>query len=244
MAAPEPVIFLVDMDAFFVAVERMEDPALAGVPVVVGGSVGGRGVVAAASYEARRFGVHSAMPMATARRLCPCAVYIQADHAKYAAASERVLEVLHRFSPQVEPVSVDEAYVDMTGTERLHGPPLATAHALREAIAREVHCPASIGVASNKLVAKVAADLAKPAGILRVYPGREALFLSALPVGKLPGVGKVGEAELKGVGVRTVGDLAKLPLEWLEGRFKSWGRELYRKARGISEDAVEPPGEP
>ena len=163
----------VDMDAFFVAVERMADPSLAGKPVIVGGSVGSRGVVSAASYEARKFGVHSAMPVATARRLCPNGTYIPADHGKYQAASARVMKVLREFSPVLEAVSVDEAYLDLTGTERLHGPPFAAATRIRGRIGEEVGCSASVGMASNRLLSKVASELAKPAGILHVLPGME-----------------------------------------------------------------------
>ncbi|MEE9275316.1 MAG: DNA polymerase IV [bacterium] len=227
----------VDMDAFFVAVERTEDPSLAGKPVIVGGSVGARGVVSAASYEARRFGVHSAMPIAAARRLCPQGLYIPADHAKYQAASARVMEALRAFSPVLQAVSVDEAYLDLTGTERLHGPPLAAADRIREAIWEAVGCSASIGLAANRLMSKVASMLAKPAGMLRVWPGREAALLAPLPVETIPGVGKVTAARLRALGVRKVDDLARLSLSFLEAQFKSAGAELHRKARG--EDAAE-----
>jgi len=232
------------MDAFFVAVERMEDPSLLGKPVIVGGSTGQRGVVAAASYEARKFGVRSAMPMAQARRLCPGAVYLQADHAKYVAASERVMEVLGSFSPVLEIVSVDEAYLDLTGTERLLGPPFAAAGRIRAALLDETACSASIGLASNRLMSKVASELAKPAGILHILPGQEARILAPLPVEALPGVGKMTGARLRGMGVRTVGDLARMPLDLLEAHFKSWGADLHRKARGEDDAALEPESRP
>ncbi|MEK6712551.1 MAG: DNA polymerase IV [Nitrospinota bacterium] len=233
---PSPrLIAHVDMDAFFVAVERLEDPSLRGKPVIVGGSVGQRGVVAAASYEARRFGVRSAMPMARARRLCPQAVYLPSNHEKYAAASKRVMEALGGFTPVVEVMSVDEAYLDLTGTGRLHGPPLAAAARIRQAVLEATGCSASIGAASNRMMSKVASELAKPAGILVVLPGREAALLAPLGVETLPGVGQVTAARLRGLGVRTVGELARLPLSFLEDHFKSAGGWLYRMARGEDE---------
>ncbi len=228
----------VDMDAFFVAVEQMADPSLAGKPVIVGGSVGSRGVVSAASYEARKFGIHSAMPVATARRLCPNGTYIPADHAKYQAASARVMKVLREFSPVLEAVSVDEAYLDLTGTERLHGPPFAAAARIRGRIGEEVGCSASVGMASNRLLSKVASELAKPAGILHVLPGMEAALLAPLAVGAIPGIGKVTQGRLLAMGIRTVGDLARLPEEVLEKKFKRHGLDLYRKARGEDADAL------
>lgn len=226
------VIAHVDMDAFFVAVERRDDPSLAGKPVIVGGTVSSRGVVAAASYEARRHGVHSAMPMTRARRLCPGAVYIPASHTKYSAASGQVMALLRTFTPALQAVSVDEAYLDLTGTERLHGPPFAAAAKMRNAVMDELGFSASIGVASNRLMAKVSSELSKPAGILQVLPGREAAILAPLAIDALPGVGKVTAARLRGMGMRTIGDIARLPLAVLEANFKSWGTELYRKARG------------
>ena len=191
----------VDMDAFFVSVERMDRPDLENKPVIVGGSTGRRGVVSAASYEARAFGVHSAMPMTRARELCPHAVYIEANHKKYGEASGRVMRVLGDFTPAVQAVSVDEAYLDLSGTERLHGPPLQTAAGIREAVLRETNCSASIGLASSRLVSKIASGLSKPAGILRVYPGGEAAFLRPLKVSKIPGVGRVMVEKLNRLGI-------------------------------------------
>ncbi len=232
------VIAHVDMDAFFVAVERRDDPSLEGKPVIVGGSTGSRGVVAAASYEARKFGVHSAMPMVRARRLCPQAEYIPASHSKYSAASKQVMALLQTFSPALQAVSVDEAYLDLTGTGRLHGSPYAAAQRIRRAVAAELGFSASIGVASNRLMAKVASKLAKPAGILHIYPGREAAILAPLAAGILPGVGKVTGARLRGMGIRTVGDITRLPLSVLEANFKSAGADLYRKARGEGDTEI------
>ena len=229
---PSPrLIAHVDMDAFFVAVERRDDPSLLGKPVLVGG-VGGRGVVAAASYEARKFGVRSAMPMAQARRLCPGALVLPGRHARYSAVSREVMEALRGFTPVLEIVSVDEAYLDLTGTARLHGPPFAAAARIRKSVLDATGCSASIGVASNRMMSKVASELAKPAGVLAVLPGREAALLAPLRVETLPGVGQVTAARLKGFGVRTVADLAALSLSFLEDNFKSAGSWLHRMARG------------
>ena len=241
---PEPppqdrLIAHVDMDAFFVSVERMDRPDLENQPVIVGGSTGRRGVVSAASYEARAFGVHSAMPMTRARELCPHAVYIEANHKKYGEASRRVMKILGDFTPAVQAVSVDEAYLDLSGTERLHGPPLQTAARIREAVLRETSCSASIGLASSRLVSKIASGLSKPAGILRVYPGGEAAFLRPLKVSKIPGVGKVMVEKLNRLGIWTIGDLCNQSLPFLEAQFKNLGPELYRKARGLDDSELE-----
>lgn len=231
-SALQRTIAHVDMDAFFVAVERMDNPSLAGKPVIVGGSTGSRGVVSAASYEARCFGVHSAMPMATARRLCPDAIYLPARHTRYAEVSRRVMDILRGFSPVLQVVSVDEAYLDLTGTERLFGPPFAAAGQIRDALMNDVGCSASIGIAPNRLMSKIASELAKPAGIFQVIPGMATTLLAPLPVEKIPGIGKVTAARLRRLGVRKVRDLARLSLAELEVHFKNMGPELYRKARG------------
>ena len=228
----------VDMDAFFVSVERMDRPDLEEKPVIVGGSVGRRGVVSAASYEARTFGVHSAMPMARARSLCPHAVYIEANHKKYGEASKRVMKILGDFTPAVQAVSVDEAYLDLSGTERLHGSPLQTAARIRETVLRETNCSASIGLASSRLVSKIASALSKPAGLLRVYPGGEEAFLRPLKVSKIPGVGKVMVRKLNRLGIWSIGDLAAQSPPFLEAQFKNLGPELYRKARGLDDSEL------
>src|SRR5512133_2922088 len=188
--------FHVDMDAFFVSVEELYDPSLRGKPVVVGGRPGERGVVSAASYEARKFGVHSAMPLRTAAKLCPQAVFVEGHHERYHEYSGRVRETLQRFSPVVEMASIDEAYLDMTGTERLYGPPLRAAHMLHDRVKAATRLNCSIGIAASRLVAKISSDQAKPNGILWVIPGREAEFLAPLDVRKVPGVGKVTEKNL------------------------------------------------
>jgi len=227
-----PVILHVDMDAFFVSVEQLYDPALRGKPVIVGGNPNHRGVVAAASYEARRYGVHSAMPLRTAARLCPHAIFLPPRRERYTAASEQIREIFSEFSPQVEMVSVDEAYLNLAGTERLWGPPLRAAHLLHEEIARRAHLPCSIGVSGSRLVSKIASDQAKPNGILWVMPAREAAFLAPLPVGKIPGVGKVTQATLRELGVQTVGDLTRLRPDLLHARLGQYGLTLLAIARG------------
>ena len=185
---PGKTIFHVDMDAFFVSVEELFDPSLKGKPVVVGGQRDERGVVSAASYEARKFGVHSAMPLRTAAKLCPQAIFVNGHPERYRECSEKVYGVLNTFSPMVEMASIDEAYLDMTGTERLLGPPLAAAHKLHEAVKRDTGLNCSIGIAASRLVAKVASDQAKPNGVLWVLPGCEARWLAPLDVRKIPGV--------------------------------------------------------
>ncbi len=228
-------IFHVDMDAFFVSVEELFDPSLKGRPVVVGGRPDERGVVSAASYEARAFGVHSAMPLRTAYKHCPQAVFVDGHPERYREYSGRVFEVLRRFSPVVEMASIDEAYLDMTGTERLYGPPMAAAHKLHEAVRRGTGLNCSIGIATSRLVAKICSDQAKRNGILWVIPGQEARFLAPLDVRRIPGVGKVTEKHLLAAGVRKIGDLARLEEQFLERRFGKIGLALAGKARG--EDA-------
>lgn len=222
----------VDMDAFFVSVELLERPELRGKPVVVGGRPDQRGVVSAASYEARKFGIHSAMPLRTAAKLCPHAIFLDGHHAKYAEWSDRVASILGRFSPVVEMVSIDEAYLDLAGTERLHGPPLAATDKLLRTITRETGLPCSGGLASTRLTAKVASDQAKPRGLLWIPPGQEAPFLAPLPVRKIPGIGEVTERALRALRIETVAQLAGQQQEKLEKVFGQWGEALYRKARG------------
>jgi DNA polymerase IV len=232
---PGKTIFHVDMDAFFVSVEELFDPSLKGKPVVVGGQRDERGVVSAASYEARKFGVHSAMPLRTAAKLCPQAIFVNGHPERYRECSEKVYEVLNRFSPMVEMASIDEAYIDMTGTDRLHGPPLRAAHSLHQKMKAETQLNCSIGIGGSRLIAKVSSAKAKPNGVLLVMPGQEAKFLAPLDVRDIPGVGKVTEQNLHALGIKQVGDLAKLEHGELERRFGKWGLALAGKARG--EDA-------
>ena len=228
-------IFHVDMDAFFVSVEELYDPALKGKPVVVGGQRHERGVVSAASYAARKFGVHSAMPLRTAAKLCPQAIFVNGHPERYRECSEKVHKVLCAFSPQVEMASIDEAYLDMTGTARLHGPPLKAAHALHSRMKAETRLNCSVGIGSSRLIAKVSSGQAKPNGVLWIVPGEEAKFLAPLDVREIPGVGKVMESHLHALGIKKVADLAKLEEGELEDRFGKWGLALAGKARG--EDA-------
>ena len=225
-------ILHVDMDAFFVSVELLERPELIGKAVIVGGRPDQRGVVTAASYEARKFGVHSAMPLRTAGKLCPHAVFLDGHHHKYGEWSDRVATILAKFSPIVEMVSIDEAYLDLAGTERLHGPPLAATDKLLRTITATTGLPCSGGLAATRLVAKVASEQAKPRGLVWVVPGSEARFLAPLPVRKIPGIGEVTERALRALGLETVGQLADTPQEKLEKVFGQWGTALYRKARG------------
>jgi len=225
--------FHVDMDAFFVSVEELYDPTLKGKPVVVGGRPNERGVVSAASYAARKFGVHSAMPLRTAYKLCPQAIFVDGHPDRYREYSHKVYDVLHSCSPLVEMASIDEAYLDMTGTERLYGPPLAAAHLLHQKMKAATNLNCSVGIASSRLVAKISSDQAKPNGVLWIIPGQEAAFLAPLDVRKVPGVGKVTEKNLHALGIRKVGDLARLDDAFLEERFGKWGLALAGKSRGL-----------
>jgi len=226
MSAPHRTVFHVDMDAFFVSVEELFDPSLKGRPVVVGGQRDERGAVSAASYEARKFGVHSAMPLRTAAKLCPQAIFVDGHPDRYRACSEKVHSVLQSFSPQVEMVSIDEAYLDMTGTERLHGPPMLAAHKLHHKMKAETQLNCSIGIGTSRLVAKVFSGKAKPHGVLYVVPGQETKFLAPLDVRDIPGVGKVTEQKLHTLGILTVGDVAKLDDSFLEEHLGKWGLAL------------------
>lgn len=228
-------IFHVDMDAFFVSVEELYDPSLKGKAVVVGGQRDERGVVSAASYEARKYGVHSAMPLRTAAKQCPHAIFVDGHPDRYRECSQKVYKVLNAYSPQVEMASIDEAYLDMTGTERLHGPPLKAAHNLHQRMKSETGLNCSVGIGTSRLIAKVSSAQAKPNGVLWIVPGEEAKFLAPLDVREIPGVGKVMEAHLHSLGIQKVGDLRKLEDSELEDRFGKWGLALAGKARG--EDA-------
>lgn len=220
------------MDAFFVSVEELLDPSLKGKPVVVGGQAHERGVVSAASYAARKFGVHSALPLRTAAKRCPQAIFLDGHPKLYREYSHKVHAVMMEFSPLVEMASVDEAYMDLTGTERLLGPPLKAAHALHERMKVCTGLNCSVGIATSKMVAKVSSDQAKPNGVLWVQPGLEAEFLAGLDVRRIPGVGKVMERRLAELGIRKVGDLAKLEQGFLARKFGQWGLALAGKARG------------
>jgi DNA polymerase-4 len=227
------IIFHVDMDAFFVSVEELFDPGLKGKAVIVGGMPDQRGVVSAASYEARRFGVHAAMPLVTAQKLCPQAIFLAGRRETYADYSKKVRGILETYSPVVEMVSIDEAYLDFTGSQRLYGHPQLLANRIRQQLKQETGLSASIGVAATKLVSKVASDMAKPSGILYVFPGYEATFLGTLRVGKLPGVGEVTERRLRELGILRVAQLTELGREALSEIFGNWGDSLYLKSVGL-----------
>src|SRR5258706_4272985 len=220
------IIFHVDMDAFFVSVEELYDPSLKRKPVVVGGQRDERGVVSAASYAARKFGVHSAMPLRTAAKICPQAIFVSGHPDRYREYSGKVHEVLGHFSPLVEMASVDEAYLDMTGTERLHGRPLNSAHRLHAEMKSATQLNCSIRIGTSLLIAKRSSAKAKPNGVLWVLPGEETKFLAPLAVGDIPGVGNVMEEKLHAIGVQKVGDLSRMEDRDLEHRFGNWGLAL------------------
>jgi len=247
MAGSAPAIrtvLHVDMDAFYAAVEQRDRPELRGRPVVVGAMPGGRGVVSAASYEARRFGIHSAMPISRAYRLCRDAVYLPVDMDKYAAVSRQIMALLAEWTPLLEPVSIDEAFLDVTASRALRGDGPTIAREIKARIRTEVALTASVGVAPNKFLAKVASDLEKPDGLVVVEAGREAAFLAPLPISRLWGVGRVTGAELQSLGILTIGQLASLPPATLEARFGSHGPALAELARGHDDRPVEPFGTP
>ncbi len=238
-AMAQRTILHLDLDAFFVAVERLDNPALIGKPVIVGGRPEARGVVASASYECRPFGVQSAMPTAVALRLCPQAILVSGHHERYAQLSRAVMAILQPYAPVMEQISIDEAFLDVTGAEALFGAPVRLAHTLQDRIDAELRLSASLGVAGNKLVAKIASDFGKPHGITSVPRGQEAAFLAPLPIRRLWGVGRVTAAELSRLGIVTIGDLAGWPLSELRGRFGSHGEGLWRAAHGLDESPVE-----
>jgi len=232
------------MDAFYAAIEQRDRPELRGRPVIVGASPTGRGVVSAASYEARRFGVHSAMPIGRAARLCPQGAFLPVDMRKYQRVSVEVMGILADFSPLVEPVSVDEAFVDLTGTESLFGSPLDAVRLIKRRILSETGLTASAGLAANKFVAKVASDLEKPDGLVVVPAGDEARFLGALPVERLWGVGRVMAKALRDLGFTTIGQLQRAPRTVLAERFGKHGEALADLAFGRDDRPVEPFGVP
>ncbi len=236
-------ILHIDLDAFFVSVEQALAPELRGKPVVVGGRPDRRGVVASASYEARAFGIRSAMPLAQAYRLCPQAIFLQGSFSAYRDASEKFMTVLADFSPCLEPGGLDEAYVDVTGCEEAFGVPCQIAVRIKERVNRELKLVASVGMASCKVVAKIASDLGKPDGLIEVAAGQERDFLAPLPVGRLPGVGKKTEQTLNSMGIRTIGQLAALPPEFVKNRLGVMGTAIHLCAKGIDNRKVEPAGE-
>jgi len=236
-------IFHIDLDAFFVSVEQVLNPKLKGKPVIVGGDPERRGVVASASYEARPFSIHAGMPLSKARRLCPQAIFIRSHFSLYKDASAKFMKILSDFSPHIESLGLDEAYLDVIGCEELYGSPHKLALAIKERINEELKLTASVGIATCKVVAKIASDLCKPDGLLEIAPGDEQAFLNPLPIAKLPGVGKKTEQALKEMGVTTIGELASLPLDTIKRQFGATGAVIHSYARGIDDREVEAPGE-
>jgi DNA polymerase-4 len=239
-AGTSRVVLHVDMDAFYASVEQRDRPELRGRPVVVGADPRGRGVVAAASYEARRFGIHSAMPIGRAYRLCPTAAFVPVDMDKYARESERIMAILAAFTPLVEPLSLDEAFLDVGASRALHGAGLDIARQIKARMRAEVGLTASAGIAPNKFLAKIASDLEKPDGLVEVRPGAEAAFLRDLPLRRLWGVGPSAEQELAALGARTIGDLVRLGRPRLEKRLGASGAHLWELAQGIDDRPVVP----
>lgn len=231
------VILHVDMDAFFASVEQRDNPDLRGKPVLVGGR-GPRGVVAAASYEARTYGCHSAQPTAVALRLCPSAIVVSGRHSDYKAVSRQVFAILERFSPAIQPISIDEAFLDITGSLKLFGSPVHIAQEIRRLVKEETNLTCSVGVAPNKFLAKLASDMDKPDGLTVIDPKRIQETLDPLPVTKLWGVGPSAERSLARLGIRTVRDLRSMPIDTLRARMGDHGVHLHTLARGIDDRPV------
>ncbi len=234
------MILHVDMDAFYASVEERDNPSLVGQPVIVGGSAEGRGVVAAANYAARKFGVHSAMSAAQAKRLCPHAVFLKPRHDYDALVSRQIRDIFEKFTPLVEPLSLDEAFLDATGSEPLFGPSAEIGRQIKQRIRSELRLVASVGVAPNKFLAKIASDLGKPDGFVVVETEQVQAFLDPLPVGRLWGVGKVTGQVFERLAIRTIGQLRQMPVATLEDRFGAAGRHYWQLAHGIDDRPVVP----
>ena len=229
-----------DMDAFYASVEERERPELVGKPVIVGGTPEKRGVVSAANYVARKFGVHSAMPAVTARRLCPKGIFLPPRIDYYAEVSGQIREIFDRFTPLVEPLSLDEAFLDVTGSENLFGPAVEIGRQIKQAIRHELRLVVSVGVAPNEFLAKIASDLKKPDALVVVEPGQVQEFLDPLPVERLWGVGKQSSKVFQGLGIRTIGQLRQCPMDVLQTRFGSSGEHLWQLAHGRDDRPVVP----
>lgn len=230
-------IMHVDMDAFFASVEQLDNPELKGLPVIVGG-LSGRGVVSTCSYEARKFGVHSAMPMHMAKRLCPQGVYIQGRMQRYKAVSGKIMEIFHSFSPLVEQLSVDEAFLDVTGMEGLYPDIVTLARAIKDKIYNDTGLHASVGIAPNKFLAKLASDLEKPDGLVLIKPETAAEFIAPMPVRKIFGIGKSAETELLKYGIDTIGKIAAADIKILQKVFGVNAQTVHNLARGIDNRPV------
>lgn len=240
---PEKSIIHLDMDAFYAAVEVLDNPSLAGKPIIVGG-LGNRGVVSTASYEARAYGVHSALPILTARRRCPNGVYIKPRHWRYKELSDQIMDIFRRYTPLVEPLSLDEAFLDVTGSYRLFGPAMEIARRIKKEVRKETGLTVTAGVASRKYLAKIASGLNKPDGLTVVPTGEETNFLWPLPLKDLWGVGKVMLGKLAGLGLVTIGDLAALDRAFMEKKFGQSGGQLWFLAQGLDDREVVPDYEP
>jgi DNA polymerase-4 len=228
----------VDMDAFYASVEQRDNPSLMGKPVVVGGAGGERGVVTTASYEAREYGVHSAMPLKMAHRLCPEGIYLPVNMEKYHAVSEQIRSILASYTPLVEPVSLDEAYLDVTASAKLHGDGEKIGSEIKHRIKTDLDLTASVGIAPNKFLAKVASDYGKPDGFVVVKPGKEVDFLRDLSIQRIPGVGKVTTRRMAELGMETIGQLAEKSQEELRRLFGKHGERLHGLSHGIDDDEV------
>ncbi|MCF8105370.1 MAG: DNA polymerase IV [Desulfohalobiaceae bacterium] len=235
-SAPRLIAHL-DMDAFFASVEQLDNPRLRGKPVIVGG-ISDRGVVSAASYEARVYGIKSALPVVTARRFCPHGVFLRGRMSRYKEISDRIMDLLRDYSPLVEPISIDEAYLDLTGTKRLFGPAREVCLRIKERIQTEEGLTASIGLAPNKFLAKIASDWDKPDGLTLIAPDQVREFLNRLPVGKIPGVGGRTQAVLREIGIETAGEVPGLPLEFWERKLGKKGLDLFHKGLGLDDSPV------
>ncbi|MCC9602772.1 DNA polymerase IV [Stieleria sp. JC731] len=233
------MILHIDMDAFYASIEQRDDPTLRGKPVVVGGG-GGRGVVAAASYEAREYGIHSAMPGRRAAQLCPHAVFLRGRHAHYADVGRQVREIFSRYTPLVQPLSLDEAFLDVSGTMRLFGDAEVIGRRIKNEIAEELGLTASVGVAPRKFIAKIASDIEKPNGFVVVHEDEIQSFLDPLPVERVWGVGKVGAKRLHRIGLRRIEDIRRYDADILKTKLGSWGMHLWRLANGIDAREVVP----
>jgi len=234
---PPRTILHIDMDAFFASVEQRDHPELRGKPVLVGGD-GPRGVVAAASYEARKYGCHSAMPSSIAKRLCPNAIFVKGSHGVYSKVSKQVFEILERFSPAIQPISVDEAFLDVTGSTHLFGSPTDIAIEIRRLVKAELNLTCSVGIAPNKFLAKLASDMNKPDGYTVITKDTIAQILDPLPVEVLIGVGPSAKSKLDRLGVRTVAQLKALPIDTLRALLGDFGAKLHQLARGIDDRRV------
>ena len=230
-------IIHLDMDAFYPAVEVLDNPGLKGKPVIVGGTKG-RGVVSSASYEARKFGVHSAQPMAKAQRLCPHGIFLQVRMSRYAELSDQIFKIFHRFTSLVEPLSIDEAFLDVTGSTRLFGDPVEMAKKIKQVVREETGLTVSAGVAPSKFVAKIASDIDKPDGLTVVPPEKVREFLDPLPIGKMWGVGKVTQKTLAQLNIHTFRDLSRVPVEILEKKFGKYGPRMHELSMGIDDRDV------